>query len=519
MESSSQSAIVEICRSTGRKKLTEDEYTEKLESIIEAQFFPHIAPLRELHSYLTNTSRKYSLDKLKYKLAQTDHFNEHEISLSQFFRQYISEDNSSFETLQEKSIAEHRKKFHWNYEQEDGKKSGMLALYYMNGKVLSIEERRLFDKILITDKHEDAAFDIRKNGLDYGKFRVRNQLFFTPELKDSEEICNIPPQLITNNGNSLQLTNYEPQSQLSNSKSNIKRAEKIIQTANTSTLSSYVTGSRPSTTDNGSNNDEEFTLHDLLMAVLHRIPGDEMTGPSPLERPQIPSPRDPSPIISSGANGQLISKYNNARENNHNNNQKRKYEEVSMSPCPVPISSSALSFPTSFAFSNEGGNVFAVPASPLMTWGQVIGGPIPIDEEATIPKTDLSIGKGSGSGGSREGEGEGVDGPAFRMQPPSRRELMGRALDSHKMRSKGREAVYASPSPFSVVHPSSAAASPAPSCVSYSSSAADGMSVVSKRSGATDSAGRRKTLSSLTPAAQALAQRISQGRGKKSDVF
>eukprot|EP01035_Chromulina_nebulosa_P008465 gene8465-11470_t len=299
-----------VCKTTGRKKLTEDEYTEKLEAIIEAQFFPHIAPLRQLHSYINNQSNKFSLERLKRMYVNPEQRtanlsnseeDENKITLSTFLQQFISEDNSSFEILQEKSLQEHRRKYHWNYEQEDGKKSGMLALYYMNGKVLSIEERKLFDTILITDMHQDAAFDNRKNGLDHVKFRVRNQLFFPPQLKDSEDTCKMPPssilgpRLITDGKESSQLlTKYDNNKSAFSSTSTLlstrKGFEKEIQTANISSLSSFVSQDRrPSEVDDDGVG--PLTLYHLLMAVLHPDQSGSsnrggFTGPSPLERPQ-----------------------------------------------------------------------------------------------------------------------------------------------------------------------------------------------------------------------------------------
>ena len=144
--------------SSGRRILNEDEYTEKLEATIEAQFFPHINSLKSLYSYLQGN---IDIREAEISLLQDGGNFLSEESLSSFFRQFISEDNASFEVLQKKSVDEHRRKYHWVYEIEDSKMSGMLALYYMNGKVLTVEERKLFDKLLITNKHLDAEFECR----------------------------------------------------------------------------------------------------------------------------------------------------------------------------------------------------------------------------------------------------------------------------------------------------------------------------------------------------------------------
>lgn len=521
-----------VCKTTGRKKLTEDDYTEKLEAIIEAQFFPHIAPLRELHSFINNQSNKFTFERLKRMYVNpeirsanfSNSEDENKITLSTFLQQFISEDNSSFELLQEKSLQEHRRKYHWNYEQEDGKKSGMLALYYMNGKVLSIEERKLFDTILITDMHQDAAFDNRQNGLDHVKFRVRNQLFFPPQLKDSEDTCKMPPsssagpRLITDGKESSQLlAKYENnKSALSNSTSSLlssrKGFEKEIQTANISSLSSFVSQERrPAETEDGAG---PLTLYHLLMAVLHPDQSGSnsgaiggMTGPSPLERPQRLSASDPSPIFSNGSH-------------RNNNTNKRAYEEVSMSPIPVPISSISLSqgfIPASVLAMHDSSTqlLFAVPASPLVTWGEVMSTPVAIAEEDDHP---IPAGVWSKSIVADEDSG-----PIFSMQPPSRRELTARALDSrgkNSKKKKDKKNIIISSSTHTPAPPSTLLSSstlpgfsPAPSC--FSSAA----SVASRRSaGSALSVSRRKTLSSLTPAGKALAEKIGQ-QGHNINTF
>ena len=528
-----------ICKTTGRKKLTEDEYTEKLEAIIEAQFFPHIAPLRQLHSYINNQSNKFSLERLKRIYVKSDNISqnlasnedEKKITLSTFLQQFISEDNSSFELLQEKSLQEHRRKYHWNYEQEDGKKSGMLALYYMNGKVLSIEERKLFDTILITDMHQDAAFDTRKNGLDHVKFRVRNQLFFPPLLKDSEDTCKMPassssagPRLLTDGKEYLQLTKFDnsnndnKSAHLSSLSKKKKGFEKEIQTANVSGLSSFVVSQENRKAEGGDVDGlGPLTLYQLLMAVIHPTqPGSvstsgEMTEPSPLERPQRLSATDPSPIFS--CSGSYRSK--------------RAYEEVSMSPIPVPISSLSLSMgviPASVLAADDSMAhlLFAVPASPLITWGEVMSAPVAIAEDddahklfrASSSSSSMAAPEGGGWGKTIMTDEDG--GPIFSMQPPSRRELTARALDSRGKHAKNNKKKGSKPhalaSSTSTVTPSmhlstlpGYAYSPVPSCISSAASVASRRSI-----GSAASAAKRKTLSSLTPAAQALAEKIGR---------
>lgn len=160
-----------------RKKtvLDEDEYTNALEVIIERDFFPELTKQR--HSADADT-----LESLAATIKQNP-----SITLDKFVGNYISEDNQSFDELQEKDVKARRKKLHWMYEpQEKDEKSGMLMLYYMNGQKLSVEDRKKFDSNL-----EIADGDSRPNGPDLWHFRVRNQLMFPPELNVSEEVSRV----------------------------------------------------------------------------------------------------------------------------------------------------------------------------------------------------------------------------------------------------------------------------------------------------------------------------------------
>ena len=159
--------------------LEEEEYVSILSSIIERDYFPNLNTLNTSNS-LKNT-QNISEDKLK------------QLSIDIFLNDYTSYDNDSFEDLQNKSMEEHRKKYHWLYEQ-DGMKNGMLMLYYIGDKILTVDERAKMDYILnngLYGKSDDNKMigDDRKNHVDPWKFRVRNQLMFPPELKDSEDTC------------------------------------------------------------------------------------------------------------------------------------------------------------------------------------------------------------------------------------------------------------------------------------------------------------------------------------------
>mmetsp|Transcript_20553 Transcript_20553/g.28321 ORF Transcript_20553/g.28321 Transcript_20553/m.28321 type:complete len:473 (+) Transcript_20553:1-1419(+) len=456
--------------SSGRRILSEDEYTEKLEATIEAQFFPHINSLKSLYSYLQGN---IDIRDAEISLLQDTGNCFSEDSLSSFFRQFISEDNASFEVLQKKSVAEHRRKYHWVYEIEDskdnGKMAGMLALYYMNGKVLTLEERKLFDKLLVTNKHLDAEFDTRKNGLDHCKFRVRNQLFFPPQLKDSEDICKIPSQgrpllsiqdsqssslhianghlnrdtdmLRTNNNQQLVVLRKD---QVSESKG----VSKTIQAFNTTNLS-------------GGSSASSQSIRHLLLSVLQRSGQPPLNpfpeGLSPLERPHQPSPYSPAGLFPPPRTV------------------KRRYEEVSMSPSPEPLSSS----------------------SPLVTWGELLG------EVAELPEQVPSLKRSCVPVEVEEGV------PRFSMQPPSRREHLARSLDSHG-RSRGPPSALTQSPHASLLSPCLSVAS------KHTSSAVSVAGSAASRTSSKPSLGGRRSFAALSPAAQALALKVGSKRRKEA---
>jgi hypothetical protein len=157
-----------------RVVLEEEEYIEKIEAIIERDYFPTSSQLKA-HSHLPQGSTDPRSDKIE--------------SLSTFFEIYNSEDNDSFEILQEKTLAEKRRKFHWLYESPGGKSAGMLMWYHQQGKVLTIEEREKMDRLLDCPT---TVGDDRPNGCETWRFRVRNQLMFPPELEASKDICFLP---------------------------------------------------------------------------------------------------------------------------------------------------------------------------------------------------------------------------------------------------------------------------------------------------------------------------------------
>jgi hypothetical protein len=203
-----------------RKKvvLDEEEYIYALESIIERDFFPDSAKLKDhvnlLEEYEKGASleslrrikekiiaeeRKFGATPCEYQSQSIDNAADPEeapsgidadLTVDEFFKYYNSEDNASFEKIHEKDLAERRRKLHWLYETSDaGKNAGMLMWYHSGGKVLSAQEREKIDRML---EYPATLGDDRPNGVDTWRFRVRNQLMFPPELEASRDTCYLP---------------------------------------------------------------------------------------------------------------------------------------------------------------------------------------------------------------------------------------------------------------------------------------------------------------------------------------
>jgi len=166
--------------------LDEEDYVGILSSIIERDYFPHLSAVRGGTEGGWDT---VSSDAVR------------DMTVDSFFKQFTSYDNDSFEDLQQKSVEEHRRKYHWLYEEgiSSDSKKGMMMLYFIGDKILTEDERKKMDYILDngvfgTDDSglgfgAPLAGDSRCNRTDPWRFRVRNQLMFPPELKDSEDTC------------------------------------------------------------------------------------------------------------------------------------------------------------------------------------------------------------------------------------------------------------------------------------------------------------------------------------------
>lgn len=193
----------------GRKQvLEEEEYMGMLEEVIERQYFPHLAKMKKQLEFLQESER-FSLHTLRAAYSQLvareieeelEESRQNALTVQEFFARYTSEDNESFKEIFAKDMADRRRKLHWLYESLDhlaitdgrqatsSKKAGMLMLYHIGNKVLTSEERARVDAIL---DGERVVGDDRPSQIDTWAFRVRNQLMFYPDLKDSLQISGV----------------------------------------------------------------------------------------------------------------------------------------------------------------------------------------------------------------------------------------------------------------------------------------------------------------------------------------
>jgi hypothetical protein len=200
-------ALVPLRNGSRKRVLEEDVYVEMLEDVIEKQYFPHLSKMKRQLEFIRQNER-FSLETLRntYRnFSLLDNYNDDEennkpLTVAEFFSRYTSEDNHSFDVIFAKDTEERKRKFHWLHESLDRlgvtdngdvtsqRKAGMLMLYHIGNKILTADERERMDKILAGER---IIGDDRPAQVDSWAFRVRNQLMFYPELKDSLQISGI----------------------------------------------------------------------------------------------------------------------------------------------------------------------------------------------------------------------------------------------------------------------------------------------------------------------------------------
>ncbi|KAG1700171.1 hypothetical protein DVH05_011979 [Phytophthora capsici] len=201
--------------------LEEEEYVEALGHIIERDFFPDIPKLKEQTELLreeedglpwTDTTLRTATisrgnvsvrssasgtgwDQPTPTLEQSDSRRQDEnaqddakafMTLNRFVATHTSEDNDAFIELQEKSVKDHQRRYHWAF--DDDKEKGDPRLHLLtNGEWISKDQRQLADEACAPKGPKDD----RPSAPETWKYRARNPLLFPPELEATRDICQV----------------------------------------------------------------------------------------------------------------------------------------------------------------------------------------------------------------------------------------------------------------------------------------------------------------------------------------
>lgn len=521
--------------------LKENVYVDALSSIIERDYFPYTAKLRKhlelLHAYdnndaptinalhqqlMTEQRRGYtpnqgsspsssSTQRISQQIPLSindDRENNNSTSsntgidnsvsvpienldrltVNDFFREYTSEDNESFEILQEKDLEKFRRDRHWAYEirndkgEIDDKKSSLLMLYYMNNKVLTGEERAKFDSLLALP---NAIGDDRPNNVDTWRFRVRNQLMFTPSSSMQQSQADIE-SMQTDNDKGLR--QKEEGGLGIESTSSTHKMHEIIKTCNCSIISNEVSlkqinnqmiskrnialksnkwvgeNMRPQKLIQRNNTSLRVSATPATAFLSSSSSSSSGITPSPLEPPHTPSVQSESFSVSSASEkGEELDS-----ERRRSSSVANKYKIVSMTPSPMPGSAGL---------------------SPLMTWGMIGGTPLILDPNPNSSSLMMSYSQSMLSAGISSSTGSEVSTGAM-YQPPAakRRELL-----AHELDARGKARIIATNNNH------------------VSNQMASQRSGLSRAGSSSSSRQHQHHKQQLTPAALSLAQRLSGG--------
>jgi hypothetical protein len=408
------------------------------------------------------------------------------LTVETFFHKFTSEDNESFEELHEKDKLEHQRMYHWMYESlvpstnqlENGPshlQAGMLMLYYVGNTVLTGEKRVKMDDILNhTNAHaqmfssriqdgDDGGFDTRANTgtSNPWRFQVRNNLLFEPTL-DGSRYTHKLPQLDEDNekryhptlgdsdkeklllltagpsDNISLLTNQEGALSVANSNSEaelVPSGSTLSMLPPTSTMRSVVRSLQDREKRIQRNNTSFREMENSATDVHMATPMQGISTRGVLrEPPHTPSTAhdsdeeddwDLSTEASTPRNGDQTQKkiYVTKFTRKHKKSEKQDsirpagdYSCVPMSPMISPDN---------------------VEMSPLMTYGTVLGKPIPLTprndpREARVRTSDMYADADRLLGGTLTNTPgfASTTGPNFEMVPMSSREILARNLET-----------------------------------------------------------------------------------------
>lgn len=173
--------------------LDEEKYFEKLDQVIEQNYFPHLPTLKKQLEYL-NQYEKFNVKLLKnvynelFPLTEINldknedkNSSENNLLISEFFDKYISEDNYSYLKLQYKDRRKHFQDYSWAYKAIDDEKNKDHA---EKAKYLMIE-------YINSDNRKVVKKNENNNNNKLVKFNS-NSLFFNPSLSSSSLISSSP---------------------------------------------------------------------------------------------------------------------------------------------------------------------------------------------------------------------------------------------------------------------------------------------------------------------------------------
>ncbi|CAH0477131.1 unnamed protein product [Peronospora belbahrii] len=225
--------------------LEEEEYVEALGQIIERDFFPDLPKLKRqtellqdeehltctnktlrvestrgitlMHSNLSGsgwdhpTDRSIKNDLERYEEDKDADNNANALmTLNHFVATHTSEDNESFNELQEKAVKDHRRRYHWAFDDNEEKGDPKLHLL-TDGTWISHEQRQIADEARALKGPKDD----RPSAPDTWKYRARNPLLFSPELEATGDICGIKAGskrqlLLVEGGNARKVRSVKP---------------------------------------------------------------------------------------------------------------------------------------------------------------------------------------------------------------------------------------------------------------------------------------------------------------------
>jgi hypothetical protein len=539
--------------------LQEDSYVEALSKIIERDYFPDtaklrrhlelldaydkndVATIRALHQQILTEQRRSgsstpafsssssasmchqspckSVSKDDEGSDEKDSVQIEGLTVDKFFKEYNSEDNESFEILQQRDLEKWKRARHWAYEirdsEEDGsyeKRPGMLMLYHMGGRVLSVKERVKFDELL---ELPAAVGDDRPSNPDTWQFRVRNQLMFPPSIEDSQDICRMHDEKSTSTRTRPASNAIEEGDSKSAIASYAYNSDSLIGDTSSSSSSTgtdaavtalFLSSAKQQIIPNREKariNDNKWVggavrqqkqiqrSNTSLRDRPAQAPSSFSSGitPSPLEPPHTPSVYSESnSSASASVNGDFKDRMGRGMSAT-----KRKYKILSMTPSPIPDSAGS---------------------SPIMTWGLIGGTPLILDpkERGKVDSSNFSsadYGNSLLSTGIASGAGEGYTGVMYQPPPLQSRDILAHDL---AVKGKARKPLASGSNDMTASTKRNTDGSASSSVHRHRSSTGSSRVPVTA---ATKSQQRQHRAVQLTPAALSLAARLSAGAGAR----